>query len=297
MVSLLSPTQTGPLQPSSWIKPSPAEDQILCVQLQSADSVDVKTEVSGEECGSEPSWNLDACRSLEADCDVRLLADGFESEDSSDWTEAAGLQKPEETQEAERQSSSTNKKSKRSAKPPQEQKSSDQLPPALSCKVCRATFQKRSVLLTHAAVHARDCGVCGKHLEDTETLKLHLRVHREAAFGCSVCGQSFTLRGNLRTHMRIHSGERPYGCTICGKSFNRRATLVRHVRSHTGEKPFTCSYCGRGFVEKGNLTVHLRTHTGERPYWCLACNRRFSQLSCFYRHPCQRSGPALTNHT
>uniref|UniRef100_A0A3B5B8X9 C2H2-type domain-containing protein n=1 Tax=Stegastes partitus TaxID=144197 RepID=A0A3B5B8X9_9TELE len=136
-----------------------------------------------------------------------------------------------------------------------------------------------SYLLNHSAAHLRDCGVCGKHLERAESLKLHLKVHRESSFRCSVCGQSFTLRGNLRTHMRIHSGERPYACTVCGKSFGRRATLVRHVRSHTGEKPFTCTYCGHGFVEKGNLTVHLRTHTGERPYWCSVCDRRFSQLT------------------
>uniref|UniRef100_A0A3Q1FM36 C2H2-type domain-containing protein n=1 Tax=Acanthochromis polyacanthus TaxID=80966 RepID=A0A3Q1FM36_9TELE len=159
-----------------------------------------------------------------------------------------------------------------------------------NCKVCGESFQRMSYLLNHSAAHLRDCGICGKHLERTDNLKLHLKVHRESSFRCSVCGQSFTLRGNLRTHMRIHSGERPYACTVCGKSFGRRATLVRHVRSHTGEKPFTCTYCGHGFVEKGNLTVHLRTHTGERPYWCSVCDRRFSQLSCFYKHPCQRRG-------
>ncbi|XP_041810704.1 zinc finger and SCAN domain-containing protein 2-like [Chelmon rostratus] len=277
-----------PLQASSWIKKCP-DDQIQPDHTDSTDETDggasaapIKIEVGG--CGASEA-NFDPAGGSEGASDGRLLAECSETEDSGDyWREAAGLWKPEEMEEAEGRSSSPSTKVRSSTD------LSHQLPPVFSCKVCGESFQRISYLLTHASAHLSDCGLCGKHLEHPENLKLHLRVHREASFRCGVCGQSFTLRGNLRTHMRIHSGERPYGCTVCGKSFGRRATLVRHIRSHTGEKPFICTYCGRGFVEKGNLTVHLRTHTGERPYWCSICDRRFSQLSCFYKHPCQRRG-------
>ncbi|XP_023129064.2 zinc finger protein ZFP2-like isoform X1 [Amphiprion ocellaris] len=282
------------LQSSSWIKTCP-EHQILNVQLLQTSNTDgtdagtsaalIKTEDGGEDCrGTEPNNHFDPAAGLEAASDGRLLDEGSDTEDSGDyWREAAELWKPNETAETE----SSGKDVKSCADLPQQYKL---LPTEFSCKVCGESFQRMSYLLNHSAAHLRDCGICGKHLERTESLKLHLKVHRESSFRCSVCGQSFTLRGNLRTHMRIHSGERPYACTVCGKSFGRRATLVRHVRSHTGEKPFTCTYCGHGFVEKGNLTVHLRTHTGERPYWCSVCDRRFSQLSCYYKHPCQRRG-------
>ncbi|XP_035514662.1 zinc finger protein 316-like [Morone saxatilis] len=271
------------LQTSSWIKGP--DDQILSVQLEHTDCTDagssaaqIKTEVGvGDGGASEPNGDFDPS-------DGRLLADcSDDTDDSGDyWREPAGVWRPEETGAAEGQSSPPSGKARTSA---------DQ-PPAFSCKVCGESFHKVGYLITHCTAHPKDCGLCGKHLELSESLKVHLRVHRHSTFRCGVCGQSFTLRGNLRTHMRIHSGERPYACTVCGKSFGRRATLVRHVRSHTGEKPFTCTYCGRGFVEKGNLTVHLRTHTGERPYWCSVCDRRFSQLACFYRHPCQRRAMA-----
>ncbi|XP_039978103.1 zinc finger protein OZF-like [Xiphias gladius] len=288
-----------PLQAYSWAKNCP-EDPFPCVQLDQTSSVDetdaggaaarIKTEVGGEVCGApELDIHVDPASGVAAASDGRVLAEDSDIEDSGDyWREAAGLRKPEKTGETEGESPPLGTKVKSSTDLSQEHKLSHQLPPVFSCKVCGESFQRRSYLLTHTLAHLRDCGVCGKHLERTENPRLHLRLHRETLFCCSVCGQSFTLRGNLRTHMRIHSGERPYGCTVCGKSFGRRATLVRHVRSHTGEKPFTCTYCGRGFVEKGNLTVHLRTHTGERPYWCSICDRRFSQLSCFYKHPCQR---------
>ncbi len=288
---------SDPVQVSSWIKKCP-DEQILNTQLDHTDSTVethpvasaalIKTEVGDQDCGAEESKDdFSAAGGSEGARDGRLLAECSETEDSGDcWREAAGLWIPEETEEAEGQSSSPSMKVLNSTDRCQ------QPPPVLSCKVCGELFQRTSHLLAHAPAHLRDCGLCGKHLEQSESLKLHLRVHREASLCCGVCGQSFTLRGNLRMHMMIHSGERPYGCTVCGKSFGRRATLVRHVRSHTGEKPFTCTYCGRGFVEKGNLTVHLRTHTGEKPYWCSICDRRFSQLSCFYKHPCQRRGGA-----
>ncbi|XP_031172865.2 zinc finger and SCAN domain-containing protein 2-like [Sander lucioperca] len=288
-------SQTDPVQASSSMKLCP-DDPIRSVPLDQTDqtgetdagfsAAPIKTEVGGEDCGvSDPMSDFDPAGSSEAASDGRQLAESSNTEDSGDWGEAAGLWRPEETEEARRQSSPPGGTAPSSAVPSH---SSRQSQPVFSCKVCSESFKRISHLTTHASAHPRDCGLCGKHLEPTESLKLHLRLHRDTAFRCGVCGQGFTLRGNLRTHLRIHTGERPFGCTICGKSFGRRASLVRHVRSHTGEKPFACAYCGRGFVEKGNLTVHLRTHTGERPYWCAVCDRHFSQRSCFYKHPCQR---------
>ncbi|KAF1382091.1 hypothetical protein PFLUV_G00160840 [Perca fluviatilis] len=282
-------SQTDPDQTSSWVKLCP-DDPIRSVPLDRTDqtretdavfsAARIKTEVCGDDRGaSEPTSDFDPERAS----DGRHLADSSNTEDSGDWGEAPGLWRPEEMdEEARGQSPPPGGTAPSSAEPPRPSQ------PAFSCKVCGESFKRIGRLTTHASEHPRDCGLCGKRLEPAESLELHLRVHRDAAFHCGVCGQGFTLRGNLRTHLRIHTGERPFGCTVCGKSFGRRASLVRHVRSHTGEKPFVCAYCGRGFVEKGNLTVHLRTHTGERPYRCAICDRHFSQRSCFYKHPCQR---------
>ncbi|KAM4538942.1 uncharacterized protein PAE49_019929 [Odontesthes bonariensis] len=283
-----------PLQDSSWIKNCP-EHQGLGVPLDQTDGLDemsfstaqIKTEGRGEDCaGSAPHDGFDSVANPDEESNDRHLTEDSSTEDSEDnWRTAARLWKPAKAAEPKNPSLDPEVTS-----PTDLLQDRNQLLPMFSCRVCGKLFHRMNHLLTHSSGHLRDCGVCGKQLEHTETMKLHLRVHREALFPCSVCGQSFTLRGNLRTHMRIHSGERPYSCAVCGKSFGRRATLVRHVRSHTGEKPFTCTYCGHGFTEKGNLTVHLRTHTGERPYWCSICNRRFSQLSSFYKHSCQRRG-------
>uniref|UniRef100_A0A8C4ISE8 C2H2-type domain-containing protein n=1 Tax=Dicentrarchus labrax TaxID=13489 RepID=A0A8C4ISE8_DICLA len=240
----------------------------------------IKTEVGVGDCGaSGPNGDFDPTGgSEEGASDGRLLADcSDDTDDSGDyWREPAGVWRLEETGAAEGRSSSPSGKAKSSGDQPP--------PPAFSCKVCGESFHKVGYLITHCTAHLKDCGLCGKHLELTESLKVHLRVHRHSTFRCGVCGQSFTLRGNLRTHMRIHSGERPYACTVCGKSFGRRATLVRHVRSHTGEKPFTCTYCGRGFVEKGNLTVHLRTHTVDKSYTCDICGKRLTRFDGYQKH-------------
>lgn len=280
-----------PQPTSSWIKHCPVE-QLLSVQLEqtdaSASAAQIKTEVGAEDCGSlEPNGAFEPSGGSEGVSEGRLFVDCSETDDSGDyWRDSAGFLKPEEGKVTEGHSTGMTSSSDLCPGP----EASAHPVPVFSCRVCGESYQRRSHLFTHATAHLRDCSLCGKHLEETESLKFHLKLHRETSFCCRVCGQSFTLRGNLRIHMMIHSGERPYTCTVCGKSFGRRATLVRHVRSHTGEKPFICTYCGHSFVEKGNLTVHLRTHTGEKPYWCSNCDRRFSQLSSFQKHPCQRRG-------
>lgn len=276
-LSLVSCLSSESLHVSCPDDPTPIDHGDVTARMEETDAGVSASLVKTEVCVPEP--NSDPTGGSGGPGDGRVVDGGSETDDSGDgWRGAAGPWTPE---------------GQRSSPSPTETTSVDvsrQPAPAFSCKVCGESFQRLGYLLTHAAAHLKDCGLCGKRLDHTETLTEHLRLHRQASFRCSVCGQSFTLRGNLTMHMRIHSGERPYGCTVCGKSFGRRATLVRHVRSHTGEKPFSCSDCGRGFVEKGNLKVHMRTHTGERPYRCSNCDRRFSQLASFYKHPCRRRG-------
>lgn len=261
MLLLLPP---GPLQDSSWIKGC-SEEQMLCLQMDQSSSLDqpdaglsTPADITTEAGGENSNGHFDP----QCSADNQLLTEDSGTEDSGDyWREAAGRWEPDVAGGTDGQISTPSSKVESCT----DHKPSPQIPPVFTCKVCGESFQRRSYLLTHTSAHLRDCGVCGKHLEHSKSLKLHLRVHRETLFHCNICGQTFTLQWNLRTHMRIHSGERPYSCSVCGKNFGRKATLVRHVHSHTGEKPFTCVRCGRGFVEKGNLTVHMRTHTGERP--------------------------------
>uniref|UniRef100_A0A1A8I430 Zinc finger protein 146 n=1 Tax=Nothobranchius kuhntae TaxID=321403 RepID=A0A1A8I430_NOTKU len=281
---------TEPLQDSSCTKTLPEHQNPDAPLFQtnsdhagtSADQI--KTEVCIEDCEeSKTQDHFDSAVDPETARDEQMRSEDSDTDESEgSWRDAANFWKSDETKDQ-----SSGAELKMGSGFSQEDR---QVLPDFSCKVCGDSFNKMSILLTHASSHLRDCSICGKQLDSTRSLKLHLKVHRETSFHCSICGQSFTLRGNLRIHMRIHSGERPFSCTFCGKSFGRRATLVRHVRSHMGEKPFTCMYCGHSFTEKGNLTVHLRIHTGERPYSCSLCSRRFSQLSSFYKHPCQRKG-------
>ncbi|XP_041670910.1 zinc finger protein Xfin-like [Cheilinus undulatus] len=182
------------------------------------------------------------------------------------------------------------------------------------CKVCSRSFSIRTCFIKHVKRHEMDvkiCGVCGKHFESKESLRLHLqtydqkndcevcgklfkspyqleihmRMHTgEKPYVCSVCGKSFYEKGKLKTHMLIHTGKKTYVCHVCGQSFLFRYYMMSHIKSHTNEKPFLCSVCGKRFKWRACLTAHMRTHTGEFRYRCFVCNKKFHQSSSLKIH-------------
>uniref|UniRef100_A0A4W5NI85 C2H2-type domain-containing protein n=1 Tax=Hucho hucho TaxID=62062 RepID=A0A4W5NI85_9TELE len=127
------------------------------------------------------------------------------------------------------------------------------------------------------------CGVCGIHLESTESMLDHLETHVGARV-CHVCGTFFPGSAELNEHMKVHPGEKSFRCPDCGKCFRKNPDLTAHKRIHTGERPYRCQFCGKGFSQSGNLAVHMKSHSGEKPHCCPVCGKCFSSKSYMNTH-------------
>lgn len=79
------------------------------------------------------------------------------------------------------------------------------------CKACGKTFYYIYTLRTHVLTHAGDaihiCGICGKHLESTESFVQHIQSHTQRK-KCGICGKQFSNYFRLKRHKRFH---RPKG--------------------------------------------------------------------------------------
>ncbi|XP_039976839.1 zinc finger and SCAN domain-containing protein 21-like isoform X2 [Xiphias gladius] len=82
------------------------------------------------------------------------------------------------------------------------------------CKSCGKIFHYMYTLRTHAQTHTVDkiliCGICGKHLESTESLVHHLQSHTKRN-KCGICGKQFSSNSRLKRHRRFH---RPKGLNV-----------------------------------------------------------------------------------
>ncbi|KAJ4425889.1 hypothetical protein ANN_27515, partial [Periplaneta americana] len=149
------------------------------------------------------------------------------------------------------------------------------------CDICGKILQTSHSLKMHLRrTHGRrifKCHVTGKYFSTSQTRKDHVRCDAgEKPFKCKTCGNSFSKQGKLRVHQRFHSNKNRFKCDTCGQLFPFPANLRAHIRTHTGEKPFTCDVCGKCYSHPGSLTVHLRTHTGEKPFKCDQCGKCFA---------------------
>ncbi|XP_035519007.1 zinc finger and SCAN domain-containing protein 26-like [Morone saxatilis] len=160
--------------------------------------------------------------------------------------------------------------------------------PDYRCHLCDKCFSSNHHLINHASrMHSKEedvlCAVCGKTLESTESLNLHLKLHKGSKC-CHVCGKHCNSTTALAEHMASHAGVKLHRCHVCGKECSRKGDLKIHMRIHTGEKPFCCSYCLKSFTHSGHLRKHLRSHTGERPHQCDICGRGFLQSAHLKYH-------------
>ncbi|XP_031164486.1 zinc finger protein 37-like [Sander lucioperca] len=160
--------------------------------------------------------------------------------------------------------------------------------PDYSCYLCDKSFSSNHHLINHAfRMHSIDadvlCAVCGKTLESTESLNVHLNSHKGSKC-CHVCGKQCNSTTAMTEHMASHAGVKLHRCHVCGKECSRKGDLKIHMRIHTGEKPFCCSYCDKSFTHSGHLKKHMRSHTGERPHRCDICGRGFLQKAHLKYH-------------
>ncbi|XP_044071018.1 zinc finger protein 888-like isoform X4 [Siniperca chuatsi] len=160
--------------------------------------------------------------------------------------------------------------------------------PDYRCHLCDKCFSSNHHLINHAfRMHSKDadvlCAVCGRTLESTESLNVHLQSHKGSKC-CHVCGKHCNSTTALTEHMASHAGVKLHRCHVCGKECSRKGDLKIHMRIHTGEKPFCCSYCCKSFTHSGHLRKHMRSHTGERPHRCDVCGRGFLQSAHLKYH-------------
>ncbi|XP_044229618.1 zinc finger protein 2 homolog [Thunnus albacares] len=160
--------------------------------------------------------------------------------------------------------------------------------PNFHCYLCDKSFSSNHHLINHAfRMHSKDagvlCAVCGKTLEATESLSVHLKSHKGSKC-CHVCGKQCNSTTILTEHMASHAGVKLHRCHVCGKECSRKGDLKIHMRIHTGEKPFRCSHCFKSFTHSGHLRKHMRSHTGERPHQCDVCGRGFLQSAHLKYH-------------
>lgn len=160
--------------------------------------------------------------------------------------------------------------------------------PDYHCHLCSEKFSSSHRLINHAFhSHSSDvsvmCAVCGRTIESSESLDLHLKSHKNSKC-CLMCGKQCKSKTSLTEHMASHAGLKLHRCHVCGKECSRKGDLKIHMRIHTGEKPFRCSLCCKSFTHSGHLKKHIRSHLGERPHRCDICGRAFLQRAHLKSH-------------
>ncbi|XP_068188625.1 zinc finger and SCAN domain-containing protein 2-like [Antennarius striatus] len=140
---------------------------------------------------------------------------------------------------------------------------------SFNCRICDASFSTLGILVRHAENHCKEpdswCGACGDYLESTESLRDHLRSHKELGSTCDVCGKKCSSIKRMEIHRRVHTGEKPYSCGFCSRDFSRKESLERHLQIHSGDRPHSCGLCWRTFTRREYLVQHLRTGHTETP--------------------------------
>ncbi|KAK0052307.1 zinc finger protein 271 [Biomphalaria pfeifferi] len=94
------------------------------------------------------------------------------------------------------------------------------------------------------------CGFCHHCVSDNDTLKDHLKKHRDLMpYCCGLCSASFYEGDELIAHVgNTHQAKAPYACGVCPLTFYKNEELLKHTESHKE-------------ILQNSVTVGIRDHS------------------------------------
>ncbi|KAG5455139.1 Zinc finger protein plagl2 [Clonorchis sinensis] len=118
------------------------------------------------------------------------------------------------------------------------------------CKVCDKSFQFKSKLERHRAIHdiikRYHCKLCDAKFNDPSAMRRHQKLQHSdeetmrnfRKHVCPSCGKRFLYATDISNHLVVHTNEKHFVCEVCGATFTVLSTLMRHKRAFH-EEPST----------------------------------------------------------
>ncbi|XP_049842757.1 zinc finger X-linked protein ZXDB-like isoform X2 [Schistocerca gregaria] len=112
------------------------------------------------------------------------------------------------------------------------------------CDKCSQTFKRkdnllRHIKLSHSETEKDDESQTVVGERSTEAEKVLPRENPAAAHGedehpyaCKVCGKCLDSSENLEVHLRLHKGSHPYECPVCSLTFSYKEDMMKHMPVH-----------------------------------------------------------------
>ncbi|VVC40664.1 Zinc finger C2H2-type,Zinc finger, RING/FYVE/PHD-type [Cinara cedri] len=152
-----------------------------------------------------------------------------------------------------------------------------------TCKTCRQSFSRLSLLNTHKYIHPENemvnCNKLNESCLSLSSLEKHKINH--------ICHKQFSELSLLTAHERIHKLNRVNQCQICQKCFTSKLSVTKHIsRMHNLRKNYECSRCSKVFHKRSEIVIHIFNDHQEdySIFSCDPCSELYESSQEFILH-------------